>query len=145
MHGKHGRRAVSTEVYASKPRCRFQNPRVMQEISGRDDPRALVEGYGQGVVGVVVVPGRMAAPFCEATGGGSSPPAAGRSGRRRSRYVAPADERSARACAAISGRFALGLVGISVPSAATGTRRVPDTIVATALRSRTAMRRPCGR
>jgi len=44
MHGKHGRRALSTEVYVSKVPCRFQNPQVLQEISVRTNLRPKVEG-----------------------------------------------------------------------------------------------------
>src|SRR3954447_26459124 len=104
MHGKHGRRALSTEVYASKVPCSIRNPRVLQEISRRDNPRAQVEGQvgPVTVVGAVVVasgavvpvPAAGGAACCAAGGGAWSPPASGRSGRRRSRYVPPADDGS---------------------------------------------------
>src|SRR4051794_31462122 len=111
MHGKHGRRALSTEVYASKAPCRFANPRLLQEICARANARAQVEGQVTGpwppAAGVAVVtpgapvaPGAAVAGGSAGSGGASSPPAAGRSGRRRSRYVAPAEERSASTVAA---------------------------------------------
>ena len=137
MHGKHGRRALSTEVYGSKVPCRFQNPQVVQEIRGRDNPRpkSRVRSWDHrwsgsgGWCGARGLPA-AAAPVspaarrgCRAAARGRRPPAA-RAGAGRGRWRRPSSGRRARAAAAA--HFAAQALGAAeVQDRAVAQRRGP--------------------
>ena len=221
MHGKHGRRALSTEVYAQQGSLQIPEPSSLAGDCRRGDPRAKLRvrsrsarggvvcgvrrGRGAGrrspaarpasgaardrrppcrsgqadvevgraVRGRVGEDGRRRRPTWPAAarsrrgrGSGRCAAAASSRGRRRTRAARARAGRAARrpaprwragragrsaceppgrALAAIAGRPALGVVRMSVPSAATGTRWLPATTAPIGLRSCTAIRRRWGK
>src|SRR3954464_5998280 len=95
MHRRHRLQPCPTRSLVRNMRCRKENPQGVVETCGARDPEAVVEGW---VVAGAAAAGGAASVLAVAVAGvgASSPPAAGRSGMRTSRYVAPAAERSAR-------------------------------------------------